>query len=72
MRKLDFPAFRLEVQKLFRREVPVRERGEWEARLKEQRAAHDRLTGEIVARSTIRQWLSRRCVIRRRKAGGRK
>jgi hypothetical protein len=50
--ELEFPAFRAELQKVFRQDVPVRERGEWEEWLAAQRAGHARLTGEIVALET--------------------
>lgn len=49
---LDFPAFRVEVQKALRREIPVRERDEWAAWLEERQGEHERLTGEIVRLET--------------------
>ncbi|MGI9179541.1 MAG: hypothetical protein ACR2H9_03450, partial [Longimicrobiaceae bacterium] len=47
---LDFPAFRAEVKKALKREIPVRERDEWEAWLSDQRAEHETLTREIIER----------------------
>jgi putative SOS response-associated peptidase YedK len=47
-RDLDFPAFRAEIQKVFRRDIPLAERDDWEAWLKAQRAEHDRLTRQII------------------------
>ena len=45
---LDFPALRAELQKVFKRDIAVRERDEWETWFSEQRTEHARLTGEIV------------------------
>jgi len=50
--ELDFPALRRELQKVFKRDIPVAERTDWEAFLAAQRADHARLTAEIVARET--------------------
>lgn len=49
---LDFPAFRAEVQKVFRRDIALRERDEWDGWLEEQRSAHERHTAEIVRLET--------------------
>lgn len=45
--ELDFAAFREEVKKAFRSEIPVKERGDWEACLAENGAEVRRLTDEI-------------------------
>jgi hypothetical protein len=47
--ELDFSAFRSEVKRAFRVEVPVRERGEWETYLAESRAKVRGLTDQISA-----------------------
>jgi hypothetical protein len=44
---LDFVAFREEVKKTFRSDIPVKERGDWEAYLAEKGAEVSRLTDEI-------------------------
>lgn len=44
---LDFPAFRDEVKRAFRTEIPVRERGEWEAYLAKHAAEVRALDAEI-------------------------
>jgi hypothetical protein len=49
---LDFTALRAELQKVFRRDIPVAERSQWEAWFTEQRTAHARLTADIVQRET--------------------
>jgi len=46
---LDFSAFRSEVKRAFRVEIPVRERGEWEAYLDENRAKVRVLSDQISA-----------------------
>ena len=48
----DFSALRAEIRKVYKRDIPVKERGEWDEWLADQRAEHGRLTGEIVARET--------------------
>ena len=45
--ELDFAAFRDEVKKAFRSDIPVKERGDWEAYLAENAAEVRRLTDEI-------------------------
>ena len=45
--ELDFAAFREEVKKVFRSDIPVKERGDWEAYLAENGAEVRRLTDEI-------------------------
>lgn len=37
------------MQKVFRRDIPLKERDDWEALLKERRAEHERLTSEIIS-----------------------
>jgi len=49
---LDFPALRVEMQKVFKRDIPLKDRDEVEAWLTAQRADHARLTAEIVTRET--------------------
>ncbi|MHB9131551.1 MAG: Eco57I restriction-modification methylase domain-containing protein [Armatimonadota bacterium] len=49
---LDFPALRAELQKVFKRDIPLKDRDEVEAWLATQRADHARLTAEIVTRET--------------------
>jgi len=45
---LDFPAFRAELGKVFRRDISVKERDDWEVWLSDRRAEHERRTAEIV------------------------
>ena len=49
---LDFPAFRAELLKVFKQDIAVKERDDWEGWLREQRAAHQRHTAEIVRLET--------------------
>ena len=49
---LDFPAFRAEVKKVFKKDIPLGERDEWEEWLAGRRAEHERLTAEIVRLET--------------------
>jgi len=49
---LDFPAFRGEIKKVFRQDIPLKERDAWEAWLAERRAQHAQLTAEIVRLET--------------------
>ncbi len=49
---LDFPAFRAEVNKVYRRDIDLRERDDWDSWLGEQRAAHQGHTAEIVRLET--------------------
>ncbi|MFN3651307.1 MAG: Eco57I restriction-modification methylase domain-containing protein [Armatimonadota bacterium] len=49
---LTFGVFRAEVQKVYKRDIPLAERGDWETWLADSRADHDRLTGKIVALET--------------------
>jgi hypothetical protein len=48
----DLTAFRAEVKKSFKAEVPVRERSEWESWLREQGDRHRALTDQIIDRET--------------------
>ena len=45
---LDFPTFRGEVQKVYRQDIPLKERDAWEVWLAERSDQHDHLTAEIV------------------------
>ncbi len=49
---LDFAAFRAELLKVFKRDIALKERDDWEAWLTEQRTAHQRHTAEIVRLET--------------------
>lgn len=49
---LDFHAFRAEVKKVFKKDIPLGERDEWEEWLAGRRAKHERLTTEIVRLET--------------------
>ena len=50
--ELDFPALRAELHKVFKRDIAVKERDEWEAWHAAQRAEHAHLTAEIISRET--------------------
>ncbi|MGN6672048.1 MAG: hypothetical protein ACTHMA_02030, partial [Thermomicrobiales bacterium] len=50
--ELDFAAFRAELRKVFKRDIAVKERDEWEAWLAAQRAAHAQHTAAIVRLET--------------------
>ena len=50
--ELDFSAFRGEIQKVFRQDIPLKERDAWEAWLAEHCGQHDQLTAEIVRLET--------------------
>jgi len=47
--ELDFAAFRAEIKRAFREEIPIRERGEWEAYLSENAARVRELSDRIAA-----------------------
>ncbi len=49
---LDFPSFRAEIKKVFKHDIPLRDRDDWEACLDERRAEHERRTAEIVRLET--------------------
>lgn len=46
--KLDFPAFRRELKKVFKQDIPVAERDEWEDWLSVRCSEHEHLTAEII------------------------
>ncbi len=46
--ELDFPAFRAEIQKVFKRDIPLAERDDWEAWLAARRVQHQQHTAEII------------------------
>ena len=50
--RLKFPAFRNEIKKVFKRDIPLEERDEWEAWFNERRARHRQYTAEIVRLET--------------------
>lgn len=50
--ELDFPALRAEIQKVFKRDIPLAERDEWEAWLKQRRSQHQHYTAEIIRLET--------------------
>lgn len=50
--ELDFPSFRAEIKKVFTRDIPLRERDEWDVWLANRRAEHDQRTAEIVRLET--------------------
>jgi hypothetical protein len=49
---LDFAALRAELQKVFKRDIPVKARDEWEEWFAQQKTTHGRLTSEIVRLET--------------------
>jgi len=49
---LDFPAFRAEIKRVFKKDVPLAERDEWEDWLAGRREEHEWLTAEIVRLET--------------------
>jgi hypothetical protein len=49
---LDFPAFRAEVQKVFKRDIPLKDRDDWEEWLQMRRAEHQQRTEAIVRMET--------------------
>jgi hypothetical protein len=50
--ELDFAAFRAEVKKGFKRDLPLAERDEWEAWLQQRRSQHQAYTAEIIRLET--------------------
>jgi hypothetical protein len=50
--ELSFKEFRGELAKVFKRDIPLKDRDDWEALLRERTAEIERLTGEIVALET--------------------
>ncbi|MDQ2999225.1 MAG: hypothetical protein M3R61_19515, partial [Chloroflexota bacterium] len=49
---LDFPAFRAEIQKVFKRDIPLKDRDDWEEWLLARRAEHQQRTEAIVRMET--------------------
>ena len=49
---LDFPEFRVQIKKVFKQDIPLSERDEWEDWLEAQRDKHERYTAEIVRLET--------------------
>jgi hypothetical protein len=49
---LDFPAFRAEIQKVFKRDIPLKDRDDWEEWLQVRRADHQQRTEAIVRMET--------------------
>lgn len=49
---LDFPALRAELGKVFKTDVPVKDRDEWEDWFQGQKAQHEQHTAEIVRLET--------------------
>ena len=49
---MNFPTFRAELKKVFKRDIPLAERDEWEAWLRQQRAQHQQFTAEIIRLET--------------------
>jgi hypothetical protein len=49
---LDLPTLRAEVQKVFKRDIPVKDRDDWDEWLTAQKARHDAATAQIVAHET--------------------
>jgi hypothetical protein len=50
--ELDFPGLRAELQKVFKRDIPLAERDDWEAWLQQRRSQHQQLTAEIIRLET--------------------
>jgi hypothetical protein len=50
--ELDFPGFMAEVRKAFKREIPLRQRDDWEGWLTSRRGEHEQRTTEIVRLET--------------------
>lgn len=50
--ELDFAALRAELQKVFKRDIPLAERDEWEAWLKQRRSQHQHYTAAIIRLET--------------------
>ena len=49
---LDFPTFRAELQKVFRRDIPLKQRDDWDEWLQSRRAEHATRTESIVRLET--------------------
>ncbi|MBI1880068.1 MAG: Eco57I restriction-modification methylase domain-containing protein, partial [Chloroflexi bacterium] len=50
--ELDFPAFRAEIKKVFKQDIPLAERDDWEAWLSQRRSQHRHYTDEIIRLET--------------------
>jgi hypothetical protein len=50
--ELDFPAFRAELKKAFKRDIPLKERHDWELYLADGRRQHQQLTAQIITLET--------------------
>lgn len=50
--ELDFPAFRAELKKAFKRDIPLKERHDWELYLADGRRQHQQLTTQIITLET--------------------
>ena len=49
---IDFPAFRAEIQKVFKHDIPLKDRDDWEEWLQARRAEHQQRTESIVRMET--------------------
>ncbi len=49
---LDFPTFRAQIKKVFKRDIPLKERHEWELFLADAQQQHQQLTTQIIALET--------------------
>ena len=49
---LDFPALRAELQKVFKRDIGLAERDDWEAWLAQRRSQHQQFTAKIIRLET--------------------
>ncbi|MBA2375296.1 MAG: Eco57I restriction-modification methylase domain-containing protein, partial [Rubrobacter sp.] len=49
---IDFPTLRSEIKKVFKKDIPLAERDEWEDWLEDRRSKHERHTAEIVRLET--------------------
>lgn len=50
--ELDFPTFRTEIKKVFKRDIPLKERHDWETFLADARQQHHHLTQQIISHET--------------------
>jgi hypothetical protein len=49
---LDFPTFRAQIKTVFKRDIPLKERHEWELFLADARQQHQQFTAQIIALET--------------------
>ena len=49
---LDFPTFRAQIKKVFKCDIPLKERHEWELFLADARQQHQQLTNQIITLET--------------------